>query len=94
MIKLIADYQCHPLWDASPGEYGDMDPSSLPISEELKRGLAKWAAVYDSTLNMDDPASSGFPSEQAEHDFRVEGERLAEQLQLELGQDYIVRLKI
>jgi len=26
MIKLMPDYQCHPLWNVSPGEYGDIDP--------------------------------------------------------------------
>lgn len=31
-IKLMADYQCHPLWNMSPDEYGDIAPCELPIS--------------------------------------------------------------
>ena len=44
LIKLMADYQCHPLWNLSPGEYGDIDPSNLPTSEGLKQEPAKWAS--------------------------------------------------
>jgi hypothetical protein len=42
-IKLMADYQCHPLWNMSPGEYGDINPDDLPISQELKDQLNAWA---------------------------------------------------
>jgi len=56
--------------------------------------LAEWAAIYDSTLNMDDPASSGFPSEQAEVEFKVQGERLGDLLRRELGDGYSVEVRI
>jgi len=36
IIKLMADYQCFPLWEASPGKVGNVDPNTLPISEGLK----------------------------------------------------------
>ena len=84
-IKLMADYQCHPLWGLSPEEFGDIDPESLPISTGLKEALADWARTYDATLNMADPASSGFESEEARARFRQQGELLALQLKEELG---------
>ena len=31
-IKLMADYGCWPLWDMTPGEYGNVDPADVPIS--------------------------------------------------------------
>lgn len=52
-IRLMADYQCLPLWNMSPGEYSDMDPDDHLISQDLKDQLNAWARVFDATLNMD-----------------------------------------
>lgn len=93
-IKLMADYQCHPLWNMSLHEYGDIDPSELPISRELQLRLFKWAAMYDKTLDINYPPGSGFSNEEMELEFKNEGERLAESLRKELGADYSVVLKI
>lgn len=93
-MKLMADYQCYPLWNMSPGEYGDMNPDDLPISKELKLRLFRWAALYDETLDLDCPLSSGFKNEEQELDFKREGERLLECLRNELGPDYMVSLKV
>ncbi|MGX1173637.1 hypothetical protein [Pseudomonas sp. R151218B TE3479] len=93
-IKLMADYQCFPIWDMSPDEYGDIDPCELPISKELQVRILKWAAIYDETLDVDYPPNSGFKSEEAEHEFRREGERLAIMLREELGADFSVVLKV
>lgn len=89
-IKLMADYQCFPLWKASPGEVGNIDPEGLPISEEIKVKLANWARQYDGTLNMDYPPDSGFETAEAEAEFKQEGLRLANQLRIELGPEYEV----
>lgn len=90
-IKLMADYQCFPLWEASPGEVGNIDPNELPISQDLKARLSNWARQYDETLNMDYPPDSGFESAGAEAEFKQEGLRLAEQLRVELGPEYEIR---
>lgn len=89
-IKLMADYQCFPLWEASPGIVGNIDPQDLPISSWLKQALMTWAGKFDATLNMDDPASSGFESEDAVNEFREEGDALVQRLQEELGKNYTV----
>lgn len=93
-IKLMADYQCHPLWNMSPDEYGDIDPCNLPISEELKLRLSKWAFTYDETMDADYPPNSGFKSEELEREFKQEGEQLAEILRDELGPDFSIVFKI
>jgi hypothetical protein len=91
-IKLMADYFCHPLWDRTPGRGGDrdpnIDPDELPISEELKNRLTNWAKNFDAILNMDDPASSGFPSKDDELRFSQQGAKLAESLRAELGSEF------
>ena len=89
-IKVMADYQCWPLWEASPGKFGDIDPASLPISDSLRAELLEWKKRFDSILNLDDPASSRFPDAAAEQEFKRMGAALAERLQQELGAGYEV----
>lgn len=93
-IKLMPDYQCHPLWEASPGAVGNIDPATLPISREFVCRLAEWASSYNATLNLDDPVQSGFKSDGDKRAFIDAGSRLAEILQAELGGDYLVKAKI
>jgi hypothetical protein len=90
----MADYGCFPLWEASPGEVGNIDPDSLPISTPLKVDLGRWAASYEKTLKPDDPVSSGFVSDQEEERFKQEGRSLQWRLQEELGSSYLVKIKI
>lgn len=73
VLKLMADYGCFPLWEASPGEVGNVDPRSLPISDQLKERLYNWAESYDAILNMADPASSGFKNKDEEKMFVNDG---------------------
>jgi len=90
----MADYQCHPLWEASPGQVGNIDPQTLPISSDLIAQLAQWAHMYDCTLNLADPASSGFRSEEEKAEFKRVGNEIAERLKNELGSDYTLKTKI
>lgn len=94
IIKLMADYQCFPLWEASPGRVGNIDPKDLHISHELKAQLQAWAQFYDETLNMDDPTCSGFKSDADEIEFKRIGNELGERLRTELGVDFNVKIKV
>lgn len=89
-LKLMADYDSYPLWEASPGEVGNVDPGDLPLSESLRADLLAWADVYDATLNRDDPRRSGFTDDQRRERFIAERERLAQHLRAELGPDYTI----
>lgn len=92
-IKLMADYGCYPLWHVDSDEFGDIAPSSLPISESLQNALMDWANIFDSILDMDDPASSGFKNDQEEKDFIQKGYELSLCLKHELGNTYEVIYK-
>lgn len=92
-LKVMADYECFPIWDMSPEKYGDVDPNVLPISDELKQQLFDWSNEYDGTMNHSDPASSGFKSREVEMAFKERGVKLAHQLQKELGPNYKVLIK-
>ncbi len=94
IIRLSADYYSFPLWEASPGEVGNINPDELPISDNLKRRLLEWSDEFDAILNRDDPARSGFPSAEAELRFREAGRRLGEELKCELGADFSVIVQV
>lgn len=86
-LRLMPDYDCHPLWDVRVDGVRNIAVDELAISPQLKRELSAWADRYDKTLDRDDPASSGFPSDQAELEFDQEGRHLWELLRKELGAD-------
>lgn len=84
-IKVLADYDCYPLWLVGDDVYKNISPDSLPISADLADSLDSWAMEYTATLNRDDPRLSGFPSNAAKRDFVHRGLNLAERLEEELG---------
>ena len=79
---------------ASPGVVGNIDPDDLPISERLRQDLAQWAEWYDSMLNLSNPAESGFPDDSAKEEFKRKGLELAERLRDELGDRFVVEVKV
>jgi hypothetical protein len=92
VIKLVADYQCFPLWKAN-GEVGNINPDDLPLTDDLKTMLRNWSASYDRTLNQDYPPDSAFSSPAEEETFEDEGKRLWQELQEQLGTNYKVIYK-
>ena len=90
-IKLMADFDCYPLWDMDDG--GDIDPTDLPLSEGTIERLLNWQNIYDGIIDWDDPASAGFASKQEEIAFEREGISLWQKVQKELGDDYQVFYK-
>lgn len=93
-LKLMADYDCLPLWGTEAEEIGEVDPADLPISADLVADLGRWADAFDATLDRDDPARSGFGSPEATAAFRAEGERLANRLRAELGEGWSIELVV
>lgn len=94
IIKLMPDFGCFPLWEASSHAVGNIDPKTLPLSTSLVSELENWTAQFDATLNSDDPLESGFTSSEDERDFADAGYQLCIKLQRELGTDFEVFLKI
>ena len=90
VLKLMADYECFPIWYSSDEGLENIDPELLPISTELKRKLREWSDKYDNTLNIDDPMLSGFRTEDEFYDFKREGEKLKEELSFELEKMYSI----
>ena len=40
-IKLMADYGCYPLWWVNSQKIGDIDPETLPLSQQTINRLEK-----------------------------------------------------
>ncbi|WP_254706904.1 hypothetical protein [Ralstonia pseudosolanacearum] len=60
----------------------------------LKQKLTDWAASFDETLHIENPANSGFKSIEVEAAFKERGIQLAEQLQKELGPGFMVSVTV
>jgi len=85
-IKVMADYECHPLW-LTGADVGDISPADprLNLSAELTHRIATWAEQFDESLNYEDPIKSGFSTNEAEEEFAETGEEIAHDLARELG---------
>jgi hypothetical protein len=83
-IKVMADYGCWPLWHHQSATVGNIDPASLPISSSLASAFAVWSSMYDSRLNLSDPAATSWANAELLA-FVSRGADLAALLQRELG---------
>lgn len=81
-IKVMADYQCDPLWALDEDRYGCFAPEMIDVSPQLAADLKAWGASYDAAFNPDDPANAHWTDAQnAAH--AAEGRRLAGRLKRE-----------
>lgn len=78
-VKVMADYDCHPLWLSHNGFESNVSAAELGLSPELTRDLNEWAQAFDSALNRDDPATSLWSDEEHGAHMRL-GRPLAERL--------------
>ncbi|MGB3642813.1 MAG: hypothetical protein WBA39_35305 [Rivularia sp. (in: cyanobacteria)] len=86
----MADYGCYPLWWVNSEKIGDIDPETLPLSQETINRLEKWADMYDAKLNEDEPGLSSFSTNEEQDNFEEEGISLWKQLKQELASTYEV----
>lgn len=84
--KLNPQYNYYVLWDFSNADY--LESSDLGISSNLVLKLSKWQAIYDKTLDLDEPYNTGFKSEGDREAFEKEGLAITLQMQAELGDSY------
>lgn len=89
-IRVRAEFECWPLWDAGPEGFDNIDPETLPITAGLADDLNEWAAVFDRTLNQEYPPDSDFASPEDRHRFVERGRELAHRLRAELGDGWTI----
>ena len=83
-LKLMADYGGTALWGIGAADGGPIDPHELPLTDNLRTAIQRWADAYDRTLNQDYPTDSGFTDPSEQEAFEVEGMRLWRELQAQL----------
>ena len=93
-VRLMPEYECHPLWVYINNELNNISPASLLISEKLINDLDEWSDEYHLTYNKYNPVESGFLSTIVEKNFFDRGCILKNRLQLELGSKFEVILQI
>ena len=89
-IKLMADYGCFPLWEATEKSLVNLNPEDLDLPKELSESLDQWASDYEATLNRGNPVISEFSSKEDGHKFEIQGRQLHQKLKKQLGLDFHV----
>ncbi|WP_425419456.1 hypothetical protein [Oricola indica] len=89
-VKLMADYDCWPLWGMDGDDIGNLDPAGLGLSSGLVARLAHWSEAYDARLDRTDPAGSPQTSPEDTSRFEREGLELWRLVREELGSGYEV----
>lgn len=92
IFRLSADHGCSPIWELRGRDYVNIDLDALELSPELAARLAHWMATFEATYQRDQPENSGFSSEDSANDFDEKGRRLADALEVELGDARVIYL--
>lgn len=91
IIKIMADYQCFPLWKIYDEGVENINPRDLSVTQKLRDLLIEWQNKYDSTLNSSNPIASGFETEAEEIEFDEAGRSIWKQMLTELGDSYNIK---
>jgi len=90
-IKIMSDYHCSPIWIKSPGGFFENVPVDiLEVNENFKSRILEWDSIYQSTLDMDNPSKSDFPSQKDREDFEKIGLELYKELGDLLSKNYVL----
>jgi len=89
-LRLAPEYGCWPTWDDVTGD--NIDPADLRLPDDLFIRLQRWDDAWQATFKPDDPASSGFGSQEADQRWRQEGEAIAGMLAQQWPGEVIVKL--
>lgn len=77
-LRIAPSWQCWPLWDDETGE--NLHPRALSLPGELMVRILDWDDAFQEIFDDDDPLHSGFPSGEAEAEWRREGRAIADAL--------------
>jgi hypothetical protein len=87
----MAEYECHSFWVADGGTRDNVEPASLGLPQDLASEIDSWEETYEATYVPEDPAASGFPNQDAERAFNVQGRKLATRTAGVLGHGWTVQ---
>lgn len=82
-LKLMPEYECHPIWDGTPSRNVSLD--ELSISNQLRIAVLEWNRRFQGTFDRQNPLASGFRTASAVAAFNEEGKDFAIRLGSELG---------
>lgn len=87
-LRLSAEYFCFPVWEVYDGGVQDIDPQTLPVSDQLKCDLVEWQKLHQSSYNDEYPPDSQFLTKDDELKFRQQRLVLCKRLKHELGEQF------
>lgn len=89
-LRIMPEYECYSFWVFDGTIHENTDPAETGISEDLASAIEAWEEEYEDTYVPDDPASSGFESDEAKAEFNETGRALARRVAAELGSGWEV----
>lgn len=92
-IRLMADYQCWPLWHCRSVQVGNIDPREVGVSMALAKDLSRWVETFESHMDLSDPASTKWTPEEIAQ-FDSEGRELSRRLVAEIGDRFDILYQI
>ncbi|MFC4948355.1 hypothetical protein [Pseudonocardia sp. GCM10023141] len=92
IIRLLCDWGLYPFYfDNGDGLFDLIDPDDFQqmfgLPEHVMRELLDWDKLYESTLNWDDPLSSGWATPEDEEHYLECGRRAAKVLRQHIPAD-------
>ena len=82
---MMSEYHCYPLWEAMSDGLKNFEAYDLEIPEYLARRIEEWGDAFENTYQSDDPASSGFRTEESKEEFVKRGSILLQELRIVLN---------
>jgi hypothetical protein len=85
-VALFFGWARSPVWYRTPGDVGEVDLETLPITSDLRRRLEAWNAFADKILSDND---FEWPDAQTHAEFTAAGSVLAQELRDQLSIEVI-----
>lgn len=85
---MMSEYHCYPLWEVMSDGLKNFEAYNLEIPKDLARRIEEWGDAFESTYQSDDPASSGFRTEEGKEEFIRQGLTLLQELRVSLNEEF------
>jgi len=79
-FRVMAEYECHPIWRDDADGVSNIAPDDLALPGGLASRLNQWAMTFEETFAVSDPPHSGFADAVSRDQFYERGLALAREL--------------
>lgn len=91
-LRFVFDYYTYPIWEEFNDGLDNIDPNTLPISQELKQSIYALDDKYQDTYEDSYPPNSDFKTKEEKRYFIEERLALFKRLKAELSNNFKIVL--